>query len=148
MQNKILSDTQSNRQIWCWRTKWSTAKANRVLSREHTGHSKYTFPTTQEMTLHTDVTRWSISKSDWFYFLQPKMEKLYKSAKTRPGADCGSDHQFLIEKFRLTWKKVGKIIRPFRYDLNQICSSQRRWWADSKERSDRQSTWRNMDRGS
>ena len=48
------------------------------------------------------------------------MEKLYKSAKTRPGADCGSDHQFLTEKFRLTWKKVGKIIRSFRYDLNQI----------------------------
>jgi len=48
------------------------------------------------------------------------MEKIYKSAKTRPGADCGSDHQLLTEKFRLTLKKVGKISRPFRYDLNQI----------------------------
>ena len=37
-----------------------------------------------------------------------------------PGADCGSDHEFLIGKFRLTWKKVGKTTRPFRYDLNQI----------------------------
>ena len=43
-----------------------------------------------------------------------------KSAKTRPGADCGSDHEFLIAKFRLKLKKVGKITRPFRYDLNQI----------------------------
>ena len=42
------------------------------------------------------------------------------SAKTRPEADCGSDHEFLIAKFRLILKKVGKTTRPFRYDLNQI----------------------------
>ena len=43
-----------------------------------------------------------------------------QSAKTRPGADCGSDHELLITKFRLTLKKVGKTTRPFRYDLKQI----------------------------
>ena len=43
-----------------------------------------------------------------------------QSAKTRLGADCGSDHQFLIAQFRLKLKKVGKTTRPFRYDLNQI----------------------------
>ena len=55
------------------------------------------------------------------------MEKLYRvkysqmqSAKTRPGADCGSDHELLIAKFRLKLKKVGKTNRLFRYDLNQI----------------------------
>ena len=42
------------------------------------------------------------------------------SAKTRPGADCGSDHELLIAKFRLKWKKIGETTRPFRYDLNQI----------------------------
>ena len=42
------------------------------------------------------------------------------SAKPRPGTDCGSDHEFLIAKFRLKLKKVGKTTRPFRYDLNQI----------------------------
>ena len=42
------------------------------------------------------------------------------SAKTRPGADCGSDHELLIAKFRLNLKKVGKTTRLFRYDLNQI----------------------------
>ena len=42
------------------------------------------------------------------------------SAKTRLGADCGSDHELLISKFRLKLKKVGKTTRPFRYDLNQI----------------------------
>ena len=43
-----------------------------------------------------------------------------QSTKTRPGADCGLDHELLIAKFRLKLKKVGKITRPFRYDLNQI----------------------------
>ena len=43
-----------------------------------------------------------------------------QSAKTRPRADCGSDHELLIAKFRRTLKKVGKTTRPFRYDLNQI----------------------------
>ena len=40
--------------------------------------------------------------------------------KTRLGAGCGSDHELLIAKLRLKLKKVGKITRPFRYDLNQI----------------------------
>ena len=40
--------------------------------------------------------------------------------KTRPGDDCGSDHELLISKFRLKLKKVGKTTEPFRYDLNQI----------------------------
>ena len=48
------------------------------------------------------------------------MEKLYTVTKTRPGADCGSDHELLIAKFRLKLKKVGKTTRPFRYELNQI----------------------------
>ena len=43
-----------------------------------------------------------------------------QSAKTRPGADCGSDHELLIAKFRLKLKKVWKTTKPFRYDLNQI----------------------------
>ena len=43
-----------------------------------------------------------------------------QSAKTRLGANCGSDHKLLIAKFRLKLKKVGKTTRPFRYDLNQI----------------------------
>ena len=49
--------------------------------------------------------------------MQPKIEKLYTVNKTRPGADCGSDHELLIAKFRLKLQKVGKTTRP---DLNQI----------------------------
>ena len=48
------------------------------------------------------------------------MEKLYTVGKNETGADCGSDHEFLIAKFRLKLKKVGKTTRPFRYDLNHI----------------------------
>ena len=48
------------------------------------------------------------------------MESCIQSAKTRLGADCGSDHELLVDKFRLKLKKIGKITRPFRYDLNQI----------------------------
>ena len=43
-----------------------------------------------------------------------------QSAKTSLGADCGSDHELPIAKFRLKLKKVGKTTRPFGYDLNQI----------------------------
>ena len=76
-------DTWSNKQAWHWSTKWSREKANRVLPRECTGHSKHSLPTTQEKTLHMDITRWSILKSDWLYSLQPKMEKLYTVSKKR-----------------------------------------------------------------
>ena len=48
------------------------------------------------------------------------MENSIQSAKTRPGADCGSDHEFLLAKFRIKLNKVGKTTRPFRYELNQI----------------------------
>ena len=48
------------------------------------------------------------------------MEKLYTVSKNKTGADCGSDHELLIAKFRLKLMKVGKTTRLFRYDLNQI----------------------------
>ena len=53
-------------------------------------------------------------------FFAAKDGEAIQSAKTRPGADCGSDHELLIAKFRLKLKKVEKTTRPFRYDLNQI----------------------------
>ena len=53
-------------------------------------------------------------------FFAVKDGEALQSAKTRPGADCGSDHELLIAKFRLKLGNVGKTTRPFRYDLNQI----------------------------
>ena len=76
-------------------------------------------PKTQEKTLHVDVIRWSTPKSDYILCSQ-KWRSSIQSAKTRPGADYGSDHEFFIAKTRLKLKKVGRTTRPFRYDLNQI----------------------------
>ena len=111
--------TWNNRWVWPWSTERSRAKANRVLLREHTGHSKHPPPTTQEKTqlwaspdgLYQNPIDEILCSQRWRSSIQ--------SAKTRPGADCGSDQE-LIAKFRLKLKKVGKTTRPFRYDLNQI----------------------------
>ena len=54
------------------------------------------------------------------FFCSQRWRSSIQSAKTRSGADCASDHELLIVKFRLKLKKVGKTARPFRYDLNQI----------------------------
>ena len=71
----------------------------------------------------------SMNKERWYSTLvrENNLEGKYQrwrssiqSTKTRPGADCGSDHELLIARFRLKLKKVGKTTRPFRYDLNQI----------------------------
>ena len=66
-----------------------------------------------------DITRWSTLKSDYI-LCSRRWRSSLQSAKTRPGADCSSDHEFLMAKFRLKLKKVGKTARPLRYDLNQI----------------------------
>ena len=90
-----------------------------VLPRECTDHSKHPFPGTQEKTtyghhqmVNTEIRLiYTLCSQTWRSSIQ--------STKTRLGADCDSDHKLLIAKFRLKLKKVGKTIRPFRYDLNQ-----------------------------
>ena len=90
----------------------------RILPRERTHHSKHLLPATQEKTTHghhqmvNTKIRLTICSQRWRSSIQ--------SAKTRSGADCGSDHELLVAKFRLKLKKVGKTTRSFRYDLNQI----------------------------
>ena len=78
-------NTWSTRQIWPWNMEWSRTKANRVLPK-CTGHSKHPLLTTQEKTLHIDITRGSTSKSDWLYSLLPKMEKPYTVSKNKTGS--------------------------------------------------------------
>ena len=67
-----------------------------------------------------NITRWSIPKSSDYILCSQRWRSSIQSAKTRPGVDCGSDHQLLIAKFRFKFKKLEKTTRPFRYDLNQI----------------------------
>ena len=66
-----------------------------------------------------DITSQYQNQTD-YNFCSPRWRSFIPSAKTRQGADYGSDHEPLIAKFRLKLKKVGKTTRPFRYDLNKI----------------------------
>ena len=66
-----------------------------------------------------NITRWSTPKFDYILSSQ-RWRSSIQSAKTRPEADCVSDHELLMTKFRLQLKKVWKTSTSFRYDLNQI----------------------------
>ena len=90
------------------------------MPRERTGHSKHLLPKTQAKTLHMDITRWPTPNQIDYILCSQRWRSSIQSAKVRLGADCGSDHELLIAKFRLKLKKVGKTTRPFMYDLNQI----------------------------
>ena len=72
--------------MWPWSIEGSRAQDSRVLPRKQTGHTKHPLPTTQEKTLHKDITRRSIPKSDWLYSLQPKIEKFYIVRKNKTGS--------------------------------------------------------------
>ena len=117
--NRKSRNTWSNTQIWPWSTEWSRAKANRVLPRElviantfFQQHKRKLYTWTSPDGQHRNQIDYILCSLRWRSSIQ--------SAKTRPGADCGSDHEFLIAKFRLKLNNVGKTTRPFRYDLNQI----------------------------
>ena len=88
------------RPLWGW---WNT-----VFQQHRRRLDTWTSPDAQ----HWNQIDYILCSQRWRSFIQ--------SAKTRPGADCSSDHKLLIAKFRLKLKKVGKATRPFRYDLNQI----------------------------
>ena len=141
-------NTWSNRQVWPWRTDWSRAKAYRVLPRECTG--SWQTPSsnnTREDSTHGHHQMVNTKIRLIIFFAAKKWRNSIQSAKTSPGADCGSDHELLIAKFRLKLKKVGKTTRPFRYDLNQIPYSGSDKLIQGI-RSDRQSAWRTMEGGS
>ena len=118
--SKKSRNTWSNRQIWPWSTEWSRAKANRVLPRERTGHSKHPLPTTKRRLYTCTLPDGQHQNHTDYILCSHRWRSSIQSAKTRPGADYGSDHELLNARFRLKLKKVGKTTRPFRYDLNWI----------------------------
>ena len=113
-------NTWSNRQVWPWSTEWSRAKANRFCQENalvianilFQQHKRRLYTWTSPDGQHRNQIDYILCSQRWRSSIQ--------SAKTRPGADCGSDHELLIVKFRLKLKKVGETTRPFMYDLNQI----------------------------
>ena len=105
--SRMSKDTWSNRQVWPWSTKWSRAKANRVLPREHTGYSKCPLQTAQETTLDLDFTRWQYRSHTDYILWSITWRSSIQSAKTRPGTDCGSDHE-LLQNSDFSWRKKEK----------------------------------------
>ena len=90
------------------------------MRREHTDHSKHPLATTQEKIYTWTSPDGQLQNQIDYILCSQRWRRPIQSTKTRPGADCGSDHGLLIAKFRLKLKKVGKTTRPFRYDLSQI----------------------------
>ena len=98
---------------WPFSTKWSRTKANRVLPREPTGHSKCPLPTTQEKTLQHAHHQMVNTKIRLIIFFAAKDgEALYSQEKQDQELTVAQIMNLLIAKFRLKWKKVGKNIRP------------------------------------
>ena len=113
-------DIWKNRQVWSWSTKGSRAKADRVCQENaliianilFQQHKRRLYTWTSPVGQYQDQTDYILCS--W------RCRSSLQSAKTRPGVDCGSDHELLIAKFRLKLKKVGKTTRQFRNDLKQI----------------------------
>ena len=112
-------DTWSNRQIWLWSTKWNRQRLTEfcqenplVTANIFQQHKRRFYTWTSPDAQYQNQIVYILCSQRWRNSIQ--------SAKTRPGADYVSDHELLIAKFRLKWKKVGKTTRQFRYDLNQI----------------------------
>ena len=100
--------TWNSRQVWPWSTNEAGQRLT-ALPREHTGHSKHPLPTREEST-HVYHQMVNIEIRLIIFFAVEDGETVYSQKKTRPGADCGSDHEPLIAKYKLKLKKVVKTI--------------------------------------
>jgi len=120
MQSSKWKNTWSDRQIWPWNTEWSGQRliefcqenAPVIANTLFQQHKRRLYTWTSPDGQYWNQIDYILCSQSWRSSIQ--------SAKTRWGADCGSDHELLVAKFRLKLKKVGKTTRSFRYDLNQI----------------------------
>ena len=118
MRSRKLRDTWSNRQIWPWSTNEAGQKME--FCQENALVIANTVFQQHRRILYSWISPAVNTKIRLIIFFAAKDGDTKQSAKTRPGADCGSDHELLIAKFRLKLRKEGKTTRPFRYNLNQI----------------------------
>ena len=110
---------------------WSRAKNNRVLPRKFIETN--TLFQQHKRRLYTWTSPDGQNRNQIDYILcSQRWRSSIQSAEIRPGADCGSDHELVIAKFRLKLKKVGETSRPFRYDLNFLMIIQWKWEIDFK----------------
>ena len=106
-------DTWSNRQVWPWNTKWSRVKANRfcqenalvIANTLFQQHKRWLYTWTSPDINQIDYIL--LQPSLIIFFCSPRGRSSIQSTKTRLGADCGSDHELLIAKFRLKLKQIG-----------------------------------------
>ena len=113
-------NTWSNRQIWPWNTN-EAGQGLTEFCQENALVIVNTLFQQHKRRLYTWTSPHGQYWNQIYYILcSQRWRSSILSTKTRLGADCGSDHELFIVKFRLKLKKVGKTTRPFRYDLNQI----------------------------
>ena len=113
-------NTWSNRQIWPWSKEWNRQKLIEICQENalviantlFQQHKRRLYTWTSPDGQNWNQIDYILCSQRWRIFIQ--------SAKTRLGADCGSDCELLVAKFRHKLNKVGKTIKPFRYDPNQI----------------------------
>ena len=103
-------NTLSNRQIWLWSTEWSRAKANRVLPREHTSHSKHPLPTTQEKTTHGHHQMVNTEIRLIIFFIAKDEETLYSQPKQDQELTVAQIMNSLLQNSDLNWIKYGKLL--------------------------------------
>ena len=120
MQKQKSRDTWSNRQIQPWSTNEAGQRLTEFCQENPLVIANTLFPQ-HKRRLYTWTSPGGQYQNQTDYILCSKRRRSsIQSAKTKPGADCGSNHGHLTAKFRLKLKKVVKTTRPFRYDLNQI----------------------------
>ena len=119
MKNRKSRDTWSNRQIWLGLQNEAGQRLTEFCQ-ENTLVIANTSSNNTEKTLHLDITRWSIPKTNWLYPFQPKMEKLYTFSKNKTRSRLWLRSWTAYWKFRLKLKKVGESTRPLMYDPNKI----------------------------
>ena len=108
------------RQIWPWSIEWS-----RTRLIEFCQENTLVIPNTSFQQHKRRLYKWTSPDGQYqnqidYILCSQRCRSSIQSAKTRLGADCGSDHELLSGKFRLKLKKVGSITRPIRYDMHQI----------------------------
>ena len=102
--SKKSRNTWGNRQIWPWSMEWSRAKANKVLPRELIGYSKHPLPTTQEKTLHMDITKIRLI----IFFAAKDGEAIYSQQKQDRELTIAQIMSSLLPNSDLNWRKWGK----------------------------------------
>ena len=116
--SKKSRNSWCNRQIWPWSTEWSKAKATKFCQ-ENALAIANTLVQKHKRRLYTWASPDGQYQNQIDYILcTQRWRSSIQLVETRLGADCGSDHELLIAKFRLKLKKVGKTTRLFRYGLN------------------------------